>query len=99
MKNFSNSFDQAFEQVIQSGNHMAADHPDADLWEIADGLLAGAVQFWLFSRQPCGDVHCQDCAAISTADLRVAEMIRSIRQYSEESEYYHSPNDTNAGRA
>ena len=70
-----------------------------DLWDIADGLLAGAVQYWLYSRQPCGDPRCQDCLPISTAEARVEELKRLIRELAADSEYYHTPTDSNAGRA
>jgi hypothetical protein len=36
---------------------------------------------------------------VSTAEGRMAEMQRLIRELSHESEYYHSPNDSNVGRA
>lgn len=92
-------FDYSFEQVVHLGNRLANDPQAADLWDIADGVLAGAVQFWLYSRQPCGDPHCDDCALVSTAQARFAEMQRLVRQFAEDSEYFHSPNDLNAGRA
>ena len=92
-------FDATFEQVVQLGNRVASDHPQADLWDVADGLLAGALQYWLYSRQPCGDPRCEDCAPVSSAEGRLTEMQRLIRQFVEDSEYYHSPNDSNVGRA
>jgi hypothetical protein len=91
--------DTAFEQAVQLGNRLANDHPEADLWDVADGLLAGALQYWLYSRQPCGDPRCEDCASVSSAEGRMVELQRLIRQFAEESEYYHSPNDSNVGRA
>jgi hypothetical protein len=63
------------------------------------GLLAGAVQYWLYSRQPCGDPRCEECLPISTAEGRSAELRRLIEQFAEESQYFHSPTDANAGRA
>lgn len=72
---------------------------EQDPWDVADGLLAGAIQFWLYSRQPCGDPRCEDCASINTADARMTEMLGLVRQFSEDSEYYHSPTDINVGRA
>ena len=53
---------------------------DADLWDIADGLLAGALQYWLYSRQPWGLNRCQDCMPISTAEGRMAELKRLMEQ-------------------
>ena len=76
----------------------ADDDDKADLWDIADGLLAGAVQYWLYSRQPCGDPSCEECLPISTAAGRIAELKRLIDQFSEESQYFHTPTDANVGR-
>ena len=96
---FPSSFDTAFTQSVDLGNRLADQDKDADLWDIADGLLAGAIKYWLYSRQPCKDPRCVDCLPVSTAEGRMAELQRLIRQLSEESEYYHSPNDANVGRA
>ncbi|MCQ3935195.1 MAG: hypothetical protein DPW23_09955 [Gammaproteobacteria bacterium] len=38
-------FDQAAESVVALGNRMLDQDSSADLWEVASGLLAGAVQF------------------------------------------------------
>ena len=92
-------FDAAFTDAVDLGNKLAERDKDADLWDIADGLLAGAIQYWLYSRQPCKDPRCTECLPVSTAEGRMAEMQRLIRQLSAESEYYHSPNDSNVGRA
>ena len=67
------AFDQAAESVIELGNRMLDQDSSADLWEVASGLLAGAIQFWLFSRQPCDDPFCESCADVSTAERRREE--------------------------
>jgi hypothetical protein len=92
-------FDDAFDQTVQLGNRLADADKDADVWDIADGILAGAIQYWLYSRQPCGDPRCEDCLPVSTAAGRTAELRRLVQQFAEDSEYYHSPADANAGRA
>jgi hypothetical protein len=92
-------FDSAFDKTVDVGNDLAEEERDADLWDIADGVLAGAIQFWLYSRQPCGNPRCQDCAPVSTATARMTELHRLTQEYAEESEYYHSPQDANVGRA
>jgi hypothetical protein len=99
MEENANTFDAAFTKAVDLGNKIAGRDKEADLWDIADGLLAGAIQYWLYSRQPCGDPLCEDCDAISTAETRLAELKRLIDQLAAESEYFHSPTDSNVGRA
>lgn len=99
MQNSDNSFSEAFGRAVDLGNNIADADKQADLWDIADGLLAGALQFWLYARQPCGDPSCEDCASVGTAEQRMQELKRLIEQFAGESEYYHTPNDHNAGRA
>ncbi|MGA9852018.1 MAG: hypothetical protein WBR15_03730 [Gammaproteobacteria bacterium] len=93
------SFDTIAQQVVELANNFADEHPEADMWDVADGLLAGAVHYWLYSRQPCDDAMCEDCAPVSTAELRQAELKKLIQQLSEESDYYHAPTDSNAAWA
>jgi hypothetical protein len=99
MQEEGHPFDEAFSKAVDLGNQIADDDDKADLWDIADGLLAGAVQYWLYSRQPCGDPACEECLPIGTAQARIAELKRLVAQFSEESQYFHTPTDSNAGRA
>lgn len=92
-------FDNTFDKAVALGNRVAEKDREADLWDIADGLLAGAIQYWLYSRQPCGDPKCEDCEPIATGEGRLQELLRLTRQFAEESEYFHQPTDTNVGRA
>jgi hypothetical protein len=92
-------FEEAFGKTIDLGNRIAENETKADMWDVADGMLAGALQFWLYSRQPCGDPNCEDCGPISTAQGRMAELKQLIEQFASESEYFHSPQDANVGRA
>lgn len=94
-----NALDDAAQRVVELGNRMGEQDPGASLWDIADGLLAGAVQYWLYSRQPCEDPLCEDCAPVSTAALRLGELLRETQRAAEESDYYHSPHDIDVGRA
>ncbi len=50
-------FDAAAEHLIELGNRLLEQDSDADSWEVASGLLAGAVHFWLYAHQPCGDLE------------------------------------------
>jgi len=92
-------FEEAFGKTVDLGNRIAENDSKPDLWDVADGLLAGALQFWLYSRQPCGDPLCEDCGPISTAQGRMAELRKLMDQFTNESEYFHSPQDANVGRA
>ena len=57
-------FDEAADAVVDLGNRLMEDHPEADPWEIGSALLTGAVHFWLYTRRPCGDPACEDCAGV-----------------------------------
>ena len=99
MQQDSHPFDEAFGKAVDLGNQIADNDDKADVWDIADGLLAGAVQYWLYTRQPCGDPRCEECLPISTAEGRLEELRRLLKEFSEESQYFHSPTDSNVGRA
>jgi len=92
-------YDEAARQAVELGNRIADGDEEADLWDIADGLVAGAIQYWLFSRQPCGDPLCEDCSPLSTAEARLAELHRLVDEFARDSEYFHAPTDSNVGRA
>ena len=92
-------FDAAADAAVALGNRLAEEHPEADTWEIASGLLAGAIHYWLYTRQPCGDPHCDECEPISTSTQRTAQLLAECRELAEDSTYYHSPHDQNVGTA
>jgi hypothetical protein len=92
------TYDQVAETIVEMGNRMLEDE-SADVWEVASGIMAGAVQFWLYSRQPCEDPLCQACADISSAERRLAVLLRETRAVGEESDYYCSVNDVMTGTA
>jgi len=95
----SNAYDDAAREVVELANRIADEDQEADLWDVADGLLSGAIHYWLYSRQPCSDPRCEDCTTINTAELRIAELLRLAQQLAKESDYYHTVNDANVGRA
>ena len=86
-------------EIIDLANKVAEVNPDADTWDIADGILSGAVHWWLYANAPCGDRHCEDCADVQTAELRMKTLHRLIDEMAQSSEYYHSPTDSNVARA
>lgn len=93
------TYEQVAEAVIEMGNRMLDEDESAEVWEVASGLLAGAVQFWLYSRQPCDDPFCQACADISNAERRLQALLRETHNLAEESDYYVSPQDVLTGTA
>ncbi len=93
------AYEVAAREAVELANRLAEIDREADLWDIADGMIAGAVHYWLYSRQPCGDPSCEDCNAVSTAEERMRELHRMIDDYAKESEYFHTPHDSNVGRA
>ncbi len=94
-----NHYDRAAHEVVELGNRLMEADQDADAWEVAAGLLAGAVHFWLYAHQPCGDPSCRECEAVETAEKRVQLLLEEVRRSAGESDYYHSPYDINVGRA
>ena len=93
------TYDQVAETIVEMGNQMLAEDDSADVWEVASGIMAGAVQFWLYSRQPCDDPFCQACADVSSAERRLKALIEETRILGEESDYYSSVNDVTVGTA
>ncbi len=93
------TYDQVAETIVEVANRMLDADESADIWEVASGIMAGAVQFWLYSRQPCKDPFCQACADISTPDRRLQALLRETRILAEESDYYTSVNDVTTGSA
>lgn len=90
-------FDETAQQIVDLGNQILDDDGSADTWEVASGMLAGAIQFWLFSRQPCDDPFCESCAEISTAERRLAKLLEEVREMAEESDYFQSSRDVSVG--
>lgn len=89
-------FDESADAVVELGNQLAEQNPDTDPWALADGLLAGAIHFWLYAHQP-QDIPDPD--DLLSSRERLEELVRQVMQSAEESEYLHSPNDSDVGRA
>ena len=87
------------DRIVAFANQLANDYPDTDYWEIADGILSGAVHWWLYANTPCEDPNCADCAGIRNAELRMKTLHELTARMAESSEYYHSPNDDNVAHA
>ena len=87
------------ESIVELGHKMLADDESADVWEVASGMMAGAIQFWLYSRQPCADPLCRACADISSPEHRMQALLREVQAVGEESDYYCSLNDVTTDTA
>lgn len=99
MSDETSIFDLAADDVVELANRLAETYPDEDLWEIAQGVIAGAVHYWLYAYQPLGDETGDDNADLRTATGRLRALFEEVQQSAEESEYLHSPNDRDVGRA
>ena len=93
------TYDQVAETIVELGNRMLDEDESAEVWEVASGMLAGAVQFWLFSRQPCDDPFCRTCVEISNTQRRVAALLKETQNLAEESDYYSTHRDVMTGTA
>lgn len=93
------TYNNAAQKLIDLANSLSSDGYSTDLHEVADGLLAGAIHFWLYSRQPCGDPFCESCAPFADAESRLAFLQEIVDELGRDSEYFHSSNDTTAGHA
>ena len=92
-------FDDAADQVVDLGNEIADANPDGDLWAIADGLIAGAVHFWLYAHLPDEQADAEEMEGLMTASQRIEALMSLLNESAVDSEYLHSPNDLDAGRA
>jgi len=90
-------FDESAREVVELGNRILDEDASADMWEVASGLLAGAIQFWLFSRQPCDDPFCEACVEVSTAERRLRKLMDEARELAEDSDYFESTRDAGTG--
>ncbi len=94
-----NAYERGARETVELGNRLADSDAEAELGEIADGLLAGAIQYWLYASQPCGDPGCEECKPLCTAELRLEAMRNALEEFARSSEYFHTPTDFDAGRA
>ena len=62
-------------------------------------FVSGAVHYWLYTRQPCADPRCDECDDISTSEQRLATLLRLVEECARGSDYFHTINDRNVGRA
>ena len=87
------------DEIVELANRLAEANPEADVWDIADGILSGAIHWWLYANTPCENPECENCVTIRTAEMRMATLRGLITEMAETSEYYHSPNDADVARA
>ena len=93
------TYEQVAETIIELGNRMLDEDDSAEVMEVASGMLAGAIQFWLYSRQPSEDPFSQVRADISNAELRLQALLKETHNVAEESDYLVSAHDRLTGTA
>jgi len=93
------AYDEAAREVVDIANRIAEEQQDADLWDISDGLLMGAIHYWLYTRQPCDDPMCEECEPVSNPEQRVQELHRMVDEFAKGSDYFQSAHDIKVGRA
>ena len=93
------TYNNAAQKLIDLANNLSADSHTQDVTEIADGLLAGAIHFWLYSRQPCDDAFCESCAPFSSPEGRLSILLELVEEMGQDSEYFHAATDFPAGHA
>ena len=91
------TYEQVAETIVEMGNRMLDEDESAEILEVASGMLAGAVQFWLYSRQQ--EPFNQVCADMSSAERRLQALLRETHNVAEESDYLVSPQDVLTGTA
>jgi hypothetical protein len=91
--------EEAAAAVVELGNSLLERNQEDDLQAVANGVLGGAVQFWLFAHQPCDKPGCQDCEPFSTAELRLRRLREGVVELARSSDYFHSPNDEDVGQS
>ncbi len=94
----STLFNTAAEAVVALGNSLLDQEGEEALYAVASGILAGAVQFWLYSHQPCDDPHCAECERVATAQRRLQFLNHEVQELAMSSEYFITPNDKDVGR-
>ncbi|SEP12533.1 hypothetical protein [Aquisalimonas asiatica] len=99
MQDEQRTIDTAAQAVVDLGNQLAERDQEADMGDIADGLLSGAVHYWLYTRQPCEDPRCPDCAQLRTAEWRMQLLQQLVEEMARSSDYFESPGDMTPGNA
>jgi len=87
------TYDQAAEGVIELANGIIDSDESADVWDVASGMLAAAVQYWLFTRQPCNNPMCEACGETGTAQRRMKVLLAEVQRLAEDSDCYDTPQD------
>ncbi len=99
MGNEEQIVDEAAQSTVDLGNRLADEEPNADVRDVADGLLSGAIHYWLYTRAPCDDPRCPECAPLRTPEWRLQALQELVDELARHSEYFESPGDMTPGNA
>lgn len=93
------TYDHAADAVVELGNQMVRGDDSVDVWDVASGMLAGAVQYWLFARQPCNNPSCEACEEVITAQRRLRLLLSEVEQMAEDADSYDLHREAHTGAA
>ncbi len=87
------TYDQAADGVVELGNKLVDEDDSVDTWDVASGMLAGAIEYWLFARQPCTSADCEVCSNVANAEQRLRTLLAEVQQLAEDADDYDSATD------
>jgi len=93
------TYDQAADAVVELGKQIIDEDDSSDMWDVASGMLAGAVQYWLFARQPCSNSACGVCTEVICAQQRLRILLAEVEQMAEDADHYDAAHDVQTGTA
>lgn len=103
MISFTNVCETPRNRVVALGNEFVnsilydehgaprADTSLADLVDVANDILLGAVQFWLYAQQVCSDESCTRCAVYRGAAKRMQALKGVVENAAIQSDYLAEP--------
>ncbi|MDG2154709.1 MAG: hypothetical protein P8M26_02070 [Gammaproteobacteria bacterium] len=94
---FYQTYDNAADAVVELGNQMVRGDDSIDVWDVASGMLAGAVEYWLFARQPCKLPSCEACEEVMTAQRRLRLILAEVEKTVEGADSNDQDRDAHTG--
>jgi hypothetical protein len=84
----------ACDAVVVLGQQQASDVTTGEeRAEIAAGMVAGAIHFWLGAHHPCDRDYCDVCVESNTPQKRLAQLLEMVTCLARASPNYRAEND------